>query len=95
MQDNSKMRLYGAALILGLVLPTAGLAVAPEAPEKSACLTDTQKEFVGLDVDAVQDQLPERARIIPPESAVTQDFRPDRVNVDIDEDGIVTGVWCG
>jgi hypothetical protein len=34
-------------------------------------------------------------RIIPPNSAVTMDHRPDRLNVDLDEKGIITRIWCG
>ncbi|WP_272003749.1 I78 family peptidase inhibitor [Roseovarius sp. ZX-A-9] len=34
-------------------------------------------------------------RIIPPNSAVTLDHRPDRLNVDVDEGGVITRIWCG
>lgn len=34
-------------------------------------------------------------RWIPPRSAVTQDYRPDRVNVVYDDDYIVTRIYCG
>jgi len=34
-------------------------------------------------------------RPIAPGQAVTRDFRPDRVNVRIDDDNVITGVDCG
>ena len=34
-------------------------------------------------------------RIIPPGARVTMDFRPDRINFDLDENGVVTRVRCG
>ncbi|WP_294621247.1 I78 family peptidase inhibitor [uncultured Roseovarius sp.] len=34
-------------------------------------------------------------RILPPGSAMTMDHRPDRLNVDLDEDGRITRIWCG
>ena len=50
---------------------------------------------IGQDVSTVQAQLPEGARVIPPDSVVTQDYRPGRVNVDIDAGGLITRIWCG
>ena len=35
------------------------------------------------------------ARVIAPDTMVTQDFRVDRVNVAIDDRNIVTRVYCG
>lgn len=34
-------------------------------------------------------------RIITPGSAITEDFSPARINVEIDDKRIVTKVWCG
>ncbi|WP_135502226.1 I78 family peptidase inhibitor [Roseovarius aestuariivivens] len=34
-------------------------------------------------------------RILPPDSAMTMDHRPDRLNIDKDGTGTVTRVWCG
>lgn len=95
MHSGFRIRLLGAAMIVGLGTPGALLAVASGAAENTACLTEEQMTLVGQDLDAVQDSLPETARIIPPDSAVTQDHRPERVNVDLDEDGVILRVWCG
>ena len=34
-------------------------------------------------------------RILPPGSAMTMDHRPDRLNMDVDEGGLITRIWCG
>lgn len=34
-------------------------------------------------------------RVIPPGAMVTQDFSPARVNLDLDESGLIRRVWCG
>lgn len=34
-------------------------------------------------------------RWIPPRSAVTQDYRPDRVNVLYDDDYVIERIYCG
>ena len=37
----------------------------------------------------------DRYRVIPPGTAVTMDYREDRVNIDVDADNRVTAVRCG
>ncbi len=34
-------------------------------------------------------------RVIPPGSAITQDYRLERINFDLDEDNRITRIWCG
>ncbi len=34
-------------------------------------------------------------RILPPGSAMTMDHRVDRLNVDLDEEGVIKRIWCG
>ena len=43
-------------------------------------------DFGTLDVDV---------RILPPGSMMTMDHRPDRLNVDLDDAGVITRLWCG
>ena len=38
---------------------------------------------------------PAGTRLIYPGTPVTEDSRPDRLNIDIDQSGRITGVWCG
>jgi len=37
----------------------------------------------------------DRYRVIPPNTAVTMDYREDRVNIDVDANNRVTAVRCG
>ncbi|WP_417250425.1 I78 family peptidase inhibitor [Celeribacter sp.] len=39
--------------------------------------------------------LPDPVRVIPVGGMVTHDFRPDRTNIDLDEDERIVRVWCG
>lgn len=34
-------------------------------------------------------------RLLPPGAIVTQDFAPARVNLDLDDKGVIRRVWCG
>lgn len=38
---------------------------------------------------------PKTARFIEPDAMVTRDFKAERLNVDVDENGIITRLWCG
>lgn len=87
--------LFCMVLIATLGVSNGVLARSDEEAVQTACLADEQMALLGEDVDAAQANLLELSRIIPPDSAVTQDFRPDRVNVDLDEDGMIIRVWCG
>lgn len=40
-------------------------------------------------------ELPAGARMIEPGSIVTQDYQPQRINVDLDTDGNISRIWCG
>lgn len=39
--------------------------------------------------------LPENVRVIEPGMAVTQDYRADRVNIEINQARVIARVWCG
>ena len=70
-----------------------------------ACMAETQEDTCGM--AALQDlvgteasgleavTLPEGTRIILPGMAVTMDYSPSRLNIDVGEDGLVTRLWCG
>jgi len=49
------------------------------------------KPAAGLDTT----KLPKRTRVIHPNTAVTMDHRPDRLNVHVGEDGKISRVDCG
>lgn len=60
-----------------------------------SCGAQALESFVGQQLEAVSDALPEGARILPPNSVMTQDHRPDRVNVNLDDKDVITRIWCG
>ncbi len=75
-------------------------ACQPEPPVASpaggdGCGASRLAGLVGQRLDAVR--LPEgpEARIIGPDTIVTMDFRPDRLNVSVTEDGTIDRVYCG
>ena len=48
-----------------------------------------------MQADALKRSRSRSLRVIPPGTAVTMDFREDRLNIDVDAAGKVTGVKCG
>ncbi len=48
-----------------------------------------------VEADVRQRSGAKSVRVIRPGMAVTMDFRPDRLNVDVDEKNVVTGIRCG
>jgi len=82
-----------ARLALALIL---GLSACVAAPDKTACGAAGMQQLVGRD-DAVLAAMtfPQGTRLIYPGTAVTEDYRPDRLNIDLDATGRITGLWCG
>jgi hypothetical protein len=71
------------------------------APQIDSCGLGSIADVVGK---AVTETLPEDARkrsgartvrVIRPGMMVTMDFRPDRLNIDLDDKGVVTNLRCG
>lgn len=79
-------------LIVTAVL--VGAATAAAAQEDS-CGAAAFEPLLNQPLEQVESQLPETARILPPDSVMTQDMRPDRLNVNLDEDGVIIRFWCG
>jgi hypothetical protein len=84
-------RIIGVMLVLGLcACMPAPVDLTP------ACGADVLGGFVGQPVVALQAQgLPPGARIIRPGDAVTEDFGPSRLNIDLDANDRITRLWCG
>lgn len=84
--------------------PTEGEAAAPQAseeqmagiPEDDTCNAARYAHLIGRPID-MPGMVEESAdlRHIYPDSQVTMDFRPDRVNFRIDEDGRIAEITCG
>lgn len=81
-----------------LALTTA--ACMPDAPSDQAvsgsCGAKTMQSFVGQPESVLSaTTFTGPVRIIHPKDAVTMDLRPERLNFDIDDKGIITRVRCG
>lgn len=51
--------------------------------------------FIGGPVAALEAQeLPRSARILRPDQAITLDFSPDRLTIDVDQSGRVSSITC-
>ncbi|HEY0900633.1 MAG TPA: I78 family peptidase inhibitor [Micavibrio sp.] len=99
--------LQGAA---GPATPEEGVTYSPDMaavsePSSAEMAEDSQpvdeascnfNEWVGKEVDEDAVKAAGRPyRILPPDGAATMDFSPERINVMIDENRIVTAVRCG
>lgn len=72
------------------------LETAATPPPADACGASGFAGTVGTAHEAHDFTAADRAvRIIRPNSAVTMDYRAERLNVDVDANGMVTRVWCG
>ena len=74
--------------------------VAPTSPEIATvdlafCQGESFADSIGQPVSTVQAQLPERSRVLGPDDIATQDYRIDRLNVFVDESGIIQRLTCG
>jgi hypothetical protein len=84
-------RVAGAA---GLVLALAACVAA--GPEEESCGAAGMQDLVGQDKAVFAAMtLPVGTRIIEPGMAITEDYSPSRLNIDLDAEGRITRVWCG
>lgn len=51
-------------------------------------------DLVGQPVEMAT-EVPDPKRVIPPNTAITRDYRFNRTNLDVDDAGIITKIWCG
>jgi len=84
-----------AVLALAACMPEDGDEAEPGAVE---CGAAAFQHLVGQPVTPNEAEIgsgDRPVRIIPPGTAVTMDHRPDRLNVDLDENDVITRIWCG
>lgn len=73
--------------------PNAG---AGPMPEPQPCAAEAYQVLVGQPVGGVHtDSLPRPHRVYGLGDPVTMDYRPDRLNIVVGEDGVITEVKCG
>ncbi|KCZ55667.1 hypothetical protein HY29_11110 [Hyphomonas beringensis] len=63
--------------------------------EDTCGMTDLESYIGQVASEIPEDELPESARIVAPDTQVTEDYRPTRLNVLTDEDGIILSMKCG
>ena len=89
-----------AVLLTALTLIPAG-GLAQPAPDQQVCATGETQALVG---QSYSPELAERARRIAgarevqkiePGGAYTTDLNADRLNIEVDRAGVVTGLRCG
>ncbi|MBL8647677.1 MAG: hypothetical protein JNL46_10505 [Sphingosinicella sp.] len=74
---------------------------APKDDLAMACDVEKAQSFIGQPADDAtvgkmkQATGARTARVVPPNGAVTMDFRPDRLTIATDEGGKITRVSCG
>ncbi|SEW31287.1 Peptidase inhibitor I78 family protein [Aliiroseovarius sediminilitoris] len=91
------MRLF--TFLTTLLALTGCLATTPPVPAPDTfipnCGQDRFRGLVGQDAGTLREvDLPHATRVVKPGITLTQDYRPDRLNISVDEDGIIDRVWC-
>lgn len=77
-------------------MPTPGAE-----PGTTPCDTEAVQSLIGTQgseavyAKAMQDAGAKAHRALGPDDMATMDFRPDRLNIDLDADGRITGFRCG
>ena len=71
--------------------------LAPEAApvDLAFCEGEAFANSIGQPVTSIQAALPERTRVLGPDDLATQDYRIDRLNVFVDDAGIIQRLTCG
>jgi hypothetical protein len=67
-------------------------ATQQEATERDTCGARAYINWIGKPVAEIA--VPNGARVIAPDSMVTEDFRPNRLNIMVDAEGVITGFGC-
>jgi hypothetical protein len=90
---------FAAIVMLPLLLAacvTAAPAPAPGQVDLSSCSSDAVQSLVGSNIATVDTRpLAKTVRIIPPNTAVTMDYNPQRLNVETNARGVIVRMSCG
>jgi len=97
-----------AAMTANTVGSETAVTPIPTEPQKTAeelraeaealvaeCKAQPLLDLIGQPQTELTGLLPEGSRVIEANGIITQDYRPERVNVDLDEMGNIARVWCG
>lgn len=65
-------------------------------PGADSCGAQARDYLIGQHIGQIDlESLARTVRPIRPGQPVTMDHRPDRVNLDLDGDGVIVRIWCG
>ncbi len=82
------MKLFALALLIPLSCTAQGAA--------GQCDVHAMQVLVGKDTTFLETmRLTNPVRVLNLGDAVTEDYSPDRLNVELDEQGIISQIWCG
>lgn len=71
------------------------IPVPPSVSEKDTCNVEQNLTLIGTDAKKVNlSKLPKGTRLLHPNSPVTMDFRPDRLNIYADDKGKIVRLDC-
>ena len=90
-------RLTSLAAALSTAFALAACQPMPDAttPRPDTCNLSAHQSLVGTPVSLAQFPGVETVRIIPPNSPVTMDYLPERLNVETDAKGTIQRLSCG
>lgn len=89
------MRAFVLLPLLALAACVQPADAPPAEPDPDACKASGMQGLVGQPKSVLATMLlPAGSRVIGPGDAVTMDFRPDRLNVEIGADGRIAKVAC-
>ncbi|SDX27443.1 Peptidase inhibitor I78 family protein [Ruegeria halocynthiae] len=76
--------------------PQNTTTAAEDAPVDLAfCKGEPFADAIGQPVSNMRAELPERSRVLGPDDIATQDYRIDRLNVYVNDAGIIQRLTCG
>ena len=90
---KSLLALVPVALLAACQSP-AGTQAPDEA--KDTCGYSTRQTLVGMPAEQIDESsLPPGTRILHPNTAMTMDYRAERLNIRVNAEGLVESVTCG
>ena len=96
MSDLRILALPAVIVLAAACIPRDEPAATTTESGRDACGAAALQDLVGTPAaDHRFGSPPQVVRIIPPGLSVTMDFIPGRLNVEIDEAGLITRIYCG
>ncbi len=82
------------AMLVVLLLSACGGTIEQSAPQSGTCGADAYQDLIGKDAAAAI-ALPEPKRAYRQDEAVTMDFNPARINIQLDNTDTIFAITCG